>query len=129
LKEAIATFREKTPESKISLFIEANIEHVDTVKSLNIDAVEIHTGDYAKDDLEGKSIDGHLELYKNFFEAIKDSSISFHAGHGLTDKSLAPLVEQALFSEYNIGHWIISQSVFEGMSSVIEKLVKILEKK
>ena len=41
--------------------------------------------------------------------------IGHHAGHGLTDESVAPLVEANLFEEYNIGHWIISESVFSGM--------------
>lgn len=129
LTAAIRKLRNKTPESKISLFIEANEENVDVVKSLNIDAVEIHTGDYAKDFLEGKSIDGHLQSYKVYSQLLTDSSIGFHAGHGLTDKSLLPLVEQNLFVEYNIGHWIISQSIFEGMGSVITNLLNILEKK
>ena len=48
--------------------------------------------------------------------------IGHHAGHGLTSESVSPLVEENLFEEYNIGHWIISESIFFGLGQVVGSL-------
>lgn len=127
LRLAIDKMRKQTPTSKISLFIEANLKNIEALKSLGVDAVEIHTGDYAKDHLEGNDISGYLNNYSKYYKLIKDTNMSFHAGHGLTDESLKPLCEQGLFVEYNIGHWIVSESVYLGMEKVIKNLLNIME--
>ena len=58
-----------------------------------IHAVEIHTGDYAKEYLEGKNISPHLAIYQKTKEWCEKLNIGHHAGHGLTDESVAPLIE------------------------------------
>jgi pyridoxine 5-phosphate synthase len=127
LRLAIADMRKRTPASKISLFIEADVNNIEVLKTLGVDAVEIHTGDYAKAHLEANDISKYLDKYAKYYELLKDTHISFHAGHGLTDESLKPLCNQGLFIEYNIGHWIISESVYIGMDKVIKNLLNIME--
>lgn len=128
IQETCEKLKKAIPEVKISLFVEAGEEILKKCIELKVDAVEIHTGDYARDFNEGNDIGSHLELYKKSSELMREAKIGFHAGHGLTDESLKPLVDQGLFIEYNIGHWIICQSVFEGISSTVKKLIKILNK-
>ena len=53
--------------------------------------------------------------------------MGFHAGHGLTRESLLPLVEANLFEEYNIGHWIICEAVFQGIGPVVKELNELLK--
>jgi pyridoxine 5-phosphate synthase len=113
---------------KISLFIEADEKILERVSILNAEAVEIHTGDYAKKFLENKPITTYLENYKNYHAAIKKLQMGFHAGHGLTDKSVLPLVEQGLFEEYNIGHWIVSESLYHGLYGTVKRLNKVIKK-
>ena len=50
---------------------------------------------------------------------LTELGISCHAGHGLTMDSVGPLVEEGLFEEYNIGHWVIGEAVFEGLGKVV----------
>jgi len=59
---------------------------------------------------------------------IMNMNIGYHAGHGLTRESVAPLLKQNIFEEYNIGHWIISQAVFDGLGNVISELTSQFEK-
>jgi pyridoxine 5-phosphate synthase len=94
---------------------------------MNIDAVEIHTGDYAKDFLEENDISLYIEQFKKGKVLIENGGLGYHAGHGLTDESLVPLVKEKLFAEYNIGHWIICDSLFCGLDKSIKKLVNIIE--
>ena len=67
-------------------------------------------------------------MYQKSYDIFKSSGRGFHAGHGLTLDSVVPLLEQGLFEEYNIGHWIISESVFVGISQVVSQMKKLMEK-
>ena len=120
--------KKEIPSVKISLFVEASEQILNRCTQMNIDAVEIHTGDYAKAILEENPIRNYLEKFKHGKEIITKANMGYHAGHGLTDESLIPLVEQGLFAEYNIGHWIICDAVFNGLSNSIKKLTNILNK-
>ena len=109
---------------KISLFLESAPEilaKAGEIKDL-VDAIEIHTGDYARDALFGNQIDEYLVSYSNAKEQLKSLGIACHAGHGLTQASLEPLLKAKLFEEYNIGHWIICQAVFDGLGNVVSRL-------
>ncbi len=117
----------KNPKIKVSLFLEASEEQLLPALDLNIDAVEIHTGRYAADFLKGHSIASYLENYQYWAKKIKQKSIGYHAGHGLTDQSLLALLELAIFEEYNIGHWIVCESLFRSLECVVSDLKKLME--
>jgi pyridoxine 5-phosphate synthase len=126
--KACELFNSKIPQSKISLFVEANMEILGLCGKLPVNAVEIHTGDYAKAFLEENDITNYLKRYQDCEAIIRKQGIGYHAGHGLTDESLRPLVENNLFDEYNIGHWIVCDSVFNGLTHSIQKLTTIINK-
>ena len=51
--------------------------------------------------------------------------IDVHAGHGLDYKSARLLSNIKEISELNIGHFIIGESIFDGLKKVIKKFKKI----
>jgi pyridoxine 5-phosphate synthase len=120
--------KSKVPGLKISLFLEANLEILEKASQMNIDAVEIHTGDYAKAFLNNEDHEKDIEEFKRAKDFLVSKDINCHAGHGLTATSLVPLLENNLFEEYNIGHWIICQAVFDGLSNIVESMLKDTEK-
>jgi pyridoxine 5-phosphate synthase len=122
-------FKREIPETKISLFVEAKPEVLKNAVKMDIDAVEIHTGDYAQAFIAGEDLSEYLEQFREGKAIVEQANIGYHAGHGLTDESLIPLVESRLFAEYNIGHWIICDSVFSGIANSIGKLLKIINSK
>jgi len=128
LKDTILKLRDGISDVKISLFVEASKEVMEKSIELKADAVEIHTGSYAIDYLANKPIENHLKSYQEAYDTLRDSGVHFHAGHGLTDKSVIPLLEMKLFEEYNIGHWIICESVFSSLGSVTESLQESFSK-
>jgi pyridoxine 5-phosphate synthase len=128
VKNTIFELKSKSPQTKVSLFLEANQEILSKVPSLAAHAVEIHTGSYAHDFLRQKTLKPHLESYQAAQAYLKSVKIACHAGHGLTDLSVRPLVEQEYFEEYNIGHWIVSEALFSGLGEVVKRLIKSLEK-
>jgi len=112
---------------KISLFLEADPEILTRACEMPIDAVEIHTGDFARAHLNGESYDDHLKSFQAAKELLDQKNIGCHAGHGLTNESVLPLLKNQLFVEYNIGHWVICQAVFQGLGNVISDLKKLFE--
>jgi pyridoxine 5-phosphate synthase len=128
IKKACEDIKAGSPKTKISLFVESDEEVLKKCLTLKADAVEIHTGEYAKDCLHKKPLTAHFEKYKKGAAIIKGAGRGFHAGHGLTYDSLVPLLQEGEFEEYNIGHWIISESVFIGLGHVIKEMLTVINK-
>lgn len=119
--------KKSIPQVKISLFVEAREEVMKQVAKLPVDAVEIHTGDFAHAYNEGEDTSRFLEEYKKAFALAQKYKINFHAGHGLTNKNILPLLKLNIFEEYNIGHWIICDALFSGLGYSVKNLKDLLE--
>ena len=111
---------------RVSLFIEPNITDVKLSKILGADCVEIHTGKYCNNFNKNKNIKSEiLKIKKAAFFANK-IYLEVHAGHGLTYKSASKISKIKYISEFNIGHFIIAESIFIGLKSSIKKFKKII---
>ncbi|OUR99998.1 pyridoxine 5'-phosphate synthase [Halobacteriovorax marinus] len=122
IQKTCTYLKSKLPSVKISLFLEASQEVLLKASTLPIDAVEVHTGDYAKAHLNDESYDEFISQFLAAKKLLVEKNINCHAGHGLTQQSLIPLLEKNIFEEYNIGHWIICQALFEGLGPVVKKM-------
>lgn len=128
VKKACEEIKTHSPSSRISLFVEGDETVLKRCLLLKADAVEIHTGEYARDFLQGNDLTNHLGKYREGAKIIKGAGWGYHAGHGLTIESLVPLLEEGLFEEYNIGHWIIAESVFIGLGHVVKEMLTMMNK-
>ncbi len=116
----------KKNKSRISLFIEPNITDIKKSKSLGVDCIEIHTGKLCN--LVNKKKNYKNEL-KKINKAVKlgcELGLEVHAGHGLTYDSAKILSKVSGIQEFNIGHFLIGESIFVGLSIAIKKFKKIL---
>ncbi len=113
---------------RISLFVECREEILQRCAQLAADAVEIHTGDFARAHLCAQDSGPYLRQYCQGHRLCHSLGLGFHAGHGLTFDSTVELLRQKLFAEYNIGHWIICQAVFDGLGAVVAKLKSEFER-
>ena len=127
IEEAVKKLKSSIKDVKISLFLEAKIEVLIKASQLNIDAVEIHTGEYARVFSHGNDINRYIEQFKAAKEYLSNNKIATHAGHGLTEESVKPLLEHKIFEEYNIGHWIICHAVFHGLATTVKNLKAVFE--
>lgn len=128
VKAACEMIKKNSPNTKISLFVEATPQVLKQCLTLKADAVEIHTGEYAKDFLHKKDFSHHLKMYREGRTIIKAQGWGYHAGHGLTFDSLEPLLAEKQFEEYNIGHWIIAEAIFIGLGHVIKDMLTLIKK-
>ena len=117
----------KKNKSRISLFVEPSLRALEQAKKLDADCVEIHTGKLC-------NLVNNKKNFKKEFKRIKDSAIKgrelgleIHAGHGLTYTSAKILSRIKEIQEFNIGHFLIGESIFDGMSLTIKKFKKILK--
>ena len=54
--------------------------------------------------------------------------LNCHAGHGLTFENVSPIASIKNIVELNIGHFIIANSIFDGLESSILEMRKIISK-
>ena len=52
--------------------------------------------------------------------------LEVHAGHGMDYKTTKILNKIKQIEEFNIGHFIIGESVSHGISKVVKQFIKIL---
>lgn len=127
LEDAIKKIRSSLKDVKISLCLEAKKENLDRAVQLGIDAVEIYTGEYAKVFFNGDDVDNYIIQFQNASAFLHDHNIACHAGQGLTDENIKPLLNKKVFDEYNIGHWITCSSLFNGLANTIKNLKNLFD--
>ena len=125
LKTLINNLKKK--KIRISLFIEPNLKDINEAKNLNADCIEIHTGKICNLINMNKNFTNELNRIKKAVKEGNKLGLEVHAGHGLTFKSAKVLTKVKGIEEFNIGHFLIGESIFEGMSSVIKNFRKILK--
>jgi len=116
----------KSNKSRVSLFIEPNLNDIQESKKLNADCIEIHTGKLCN--LINKKKNYKIELAK-IKKAVKLGNklgLEVHAGHGLTFNSAKILSKLEGIHEFNIGHFLIGEAIFVGLSNSIKSFIKIL---
>jgi len=117
----------KKKKSRISLFIEPSIKDIKESKKLNADCVEIHTGKLCNLINKNKNYKNELLKIKKAVKLGNDLGLEVHAGHGLTFRSAKILSKLKGIHEFNIGHFLIGESIFVGLSNSIKLFKKILK--
>jgi pyridoxine 5-phosphate synthase len=117
----------KKNKSRISLFIEPNLNDLNKAKRLNADCVEIHTGKLCNLINKKKNYKKEFKKIQKAVSKGNDLGLEVHAGHGLTYNSAKILSKIKGIQEFNIGHFLIGEAIFEGMPTTIKKFRKILK--
>ena len=118
----------KLNKSKIrtSLFINPNLRDVRLSKRINAKSVELHTGKLSRLVKQKKNYLKELDKIKNCAKVAKKLKLEVHAGHGLDYKTTKILKRIKEIEEYNIGHFIIGESIFFGLKKIIKNFKKII---
>ena len=117
----------KNNKSRVSLFIEPNIKDIKKAKQLNADCIEIHTGKICNLINKNKSFINQLNKIKKAVKLGNKLGLEVHAGHGLTFHSAKILSKIKGIHEFNIGHFLIGEAIFIGLSNSIKSFKKILK--
>jgi len=125
LKKIIYQLHDK--RIRVSLFIEPTLSAVKQAKILKSDCIELHTGKYCSS-LKKKNKEIEYKKLKRASIYVNKLGLEVHAGHGLTYNTAFKVSKIDHISELNIGHFIISESIFIGLKNSIKKFKKMINK-
>ena len=111
---------------RTTLFIDPNISDVKTAKELGANCIEIHTGKISNKIKKKQSYIREFKKIKKCAELANLIGLEVHAGHGIDYKTASILSKIKIIKEFNIGHFIIGESVFYGLKYTINNFKKII---
>jgi pyridoxine 5-phosphate synthase len=123
IKKIISKFKKKN--IRTSLFINANLKDVILSKKLKTDCIELHTGKISNLVKKKKNISKEIKKIIKCCKLASSLNIEVHAGHGLDYKTTKILNRIKYIKEFNIGHFIIGESIIHGLKKVIRNFKKI----
>jgi pyridoxine 5-phosphate synthase len=103
---------------RTSVFIDPVAGMIGSAAELGADAIELHTGTYA-------NAHGDADPLRALQEGARHGAargLAVHAGHGLTVDNVGAVAAIAEIQELNIGHSIVSQSVFVGLAAAVQAM-------
>lgn len=105
---------------RVSLFIEPSLEQVEAAHAVGAQVVEFHTGRYCH--LSGDDRAVEFERLRAAAARAHDLGIEVHAGHGLDYQTAADMLAVPEVRELNIGHFLIGEAVFIGLTQAIQRM-------
>jgi len=127
----------KAAEIFVSIFIDPDLEQIEAAKGVGAQQIELCTAEYAEMTLSARAAHGEgAEKAKTEIERIKNAAVRAKslgliaaAGHGLTYRNIAALAAISEITEFNIGHNIISRSVFVGLNQAVKEMIDAVNSK
>jgi pyridoxine 5-phosphate synthase len=127
---------DKLRESDIftSIFIDPDLKQIEAAHRAGAQQIEICTAEYAEMTLGAKSAHGEglerataeLERIKRAAQHAQELGLVVAAGHGLTYRNIAALARMSEISEFNIGHNIVSRSLFVGLEQAVREMIEAI---
>jgi len=118
----------------VSIFLDPDLEQIDAAKGAGAQQVELCTAEYAELTLSARAAHGE-GAQKAAAEISRIASAAAHArslglivaaGHGLTYRNIGALAAVPDITEFNIGHNIISRSVFVGLNQAVREMIEAI---
>ncbi len=123
LKDTI--FELHNAEVEVSLFIEPDINVIDSAAEIDADFIEIHTGVFANARSEEEQFD-ELERIRTAVIHAKKLGLGVNAGHGINYQNIKIFKEVPDIDEISIGHAIIARAVFVGIKEAVQEMIRLM---
>jgi pyridoxine 5-phosphate synthase len=117
---------------RTSLFIDPDPAAVRIAADLGVDAIELHTGQFAEawkaagTPWNARSVRDQLIRLREASEMGCGAGLDIHAGHGLTYENVSDVAAIRSIEEVNIGHSIVSRAVLVGMEAAVREMKRII---
>ncbi len=111
--------------TRVSLFIEPDFAQIDTSVRLGAEAVELHTGAFAN--AQGSEQLAQLERIREAAGYAHRKGLQVNAGHGLNYTNTHLIRPVPHLEELNIGHSIVSRSLFVGLDRAVREMLALME--
>ena len=118
--------RLKKNNIRVSLFVDSSIDQIKLAKELGSDIIEIHAGEFCRKVHDRLDFQKELNTIKEAASFAESIGLETHVGHGVTFDSIVELSRINEVKEFNIGHFIISESLFLGLETTIKKMKSLI---
>ena len=118
--------RLKKNNIRVSLFVDSSIDQIKLAKELGSDIIEIHAGEFCRKVHDRLDFQNELNTIKEASSFAESIGLETHVGHGVTFDSIIELSRINEVKEFNIGHFIISESIFLGLETTIKKMKTLI---
>ena len=127
LTDFVAPLREAG--CRVSLFVDHDPRQIEAARRIGAPVVELHTGRYCDLVAQGAPEEAALELaaLMNGARLAHSLGLEVHAGHGLSFATVQPFAATPEIRELNIGHFLISESVFMGLGPAITEMRRLMD--
>jgi pyridoxine 5-phosphate synthase len=109
----------------VSIFVDPSVDQIKACYKLGLKAIEINTGEYAKN-WNTNYANLELEKIEKAVVYARKVNIKVLAGHGLTYQNIAPIARINGIEELNIGHSIIANSTFMGLEKAVIRMKELM---
>ena len=110
---------------RISLFLDPDARQIEAAKILAADAVELHTGQYARAAGE-KEQAAQLANLIAAGKQVRSLGMTLHAGHGLTYRNVKSVADIEGMFELNIGHSIVARAIMLGFEQAVREMKRLV---
>ncbi|HSJ09635.1 MAG TPA: pyridoxine 5'-phosphate synthase [Longimicrobiales bacterium] len=117
---------------RCALFIGPDRAVIDAAAALDVEAVELHTGEFAeawtgRHGVRGMdAVNGEVARLRDAAAHARSLGLAVHAGHGLTYENVAAVAALGGIEELNIGHSVVSRAVLVGMERAVREMRDIM---
>jgi len=112
-----------------SLFIDPDADQVKAAKRVKADSIELNTGPYSESSSIDKNTQDLAQLRKAAMQA-HELGLRIFAGHGLSIDNVPAIIRNVPWiEELNIGHHIVSRSIYVGMDQSVRDMVSCIQSK
>jgi pyridoxine 5-phosphate synthase len=109
---------------RVSIFVEADPAQIEAAARIGAACVELHTGPYAEASADARA--PHLARLRSGAAAARAAGLQCHAGHGLNYDNISDVARIPEISEVSIGHFLIGQSLFEGLPAAVRRMKALI---
>jgi pyridoxine 5-phosphate synthase len=109
---------------RVSLFIAAEPAQIEAAAAIGAAVVELHTGAWCDALAAGQAAAAAAEFDRiaRGVALAKGAGLEVHAGHGLDFITAEKIAELSDVVELNIGHFLIGESIFEGLPAAVRTM-------
>lgn len=114
---------------RVSIFIAADRRQIEAAHRIGAEVIELHTGAYCDAHAEGRMDEAahELETLRQMSSFAHSLGLEVHAGHGLTYDTVQPVAAFPEVRELNIGHFLIGESIFLGLTPAIAEMRRLMD--
>jgi len=111
--------------TRVSLFIDPDVEQIEASAEVGAPVIEIHTGRFADAETEEER-QAEFERIRLAVDAGVKAGLHVNAGHGLHYENVQPVAALVDIRELNIGHAIIAHAVFNGLQNSVKEMKRLM---